>query len=85
MSVLTDRMGIAGDRARKIVQDVLDLQNQCGKPIHDIGEELLVLEKTYSGSELVFAAYTYGREVERKLSVCSVMGITLGTIEVKKP
>jgi hypothetical protein len=86
MSILTDQMGIDEKRAIKIAQDVEDLMSNHGtQKMHSIGTELKVLSEQYSGAELAFAGYMYGRIAQNLVHICGAFGMKIEIIEVKNP
>jgi len=85
MSTMTDHLGINEDRALKIGRDVEDIL-RCGQPrMVDIGSDLKTLATTYSGQELVFAGYVYGRRIQHNVHLANALGMKIEIIEVKNP
>jgi len=82
MSMVSETLGFSEDRANKICQDIDDILKIGGPRIHDIGQELVILAAQYSGTELAFAAYVYGRRIQHHVHVFKALGLNVEIMDM---
>ncbi len=77
MSILTDSLGMSEERAIRICKDVDDMLRPGGPRHHNIPQELKILAGQYSGNDLAFAGYVYGRKIQALSDVFASMGLNV--------